>query len=125
MKLDTQIHGQATYKALGLVLITLALVGCGKANPSHRVVLAPAPHTHVAPQAHGPRAAAMIGRSLLTVVKVPAGATVVGYVPRSSPISGVPERSATPNFVDVHRIWRVPGAPRSSSGGSATATQRA
>ncbi len=61
---------------------------------------------------HGPGPARDVARSLLSAIRVPSDASPVGSVPRSSPISSVPARSATPNLVDVHRIWRVPGSPR-------------
>jgi hypothetical protein len=43
---------------------------------------------------------------------MPNGATLLSGVPRSSPIGSAPARPATPNLVDVHRIWRVSGSPR-------------
>ena len=43
---------------------------------------------------------------------MPSNAVPLASVPRSSPVGSAPERVATPNLVDVHRIWRVPGSPR-------------
>jgi hypothetical protein len=61
---------------------------------------------------HGPGLAHAVARSLLGALRVPSDAIPLGSVPRSSPISSAPARSVTPDLVDVHRIWRVPGSPR-------------
>ena len=68
--------------------------------------------TPVPAGAHGAVLARAVARSLLGALRVPSDAVPVARVPRSSPISSVAARLATPNLVDVHRIWRVPGSPR-------------
>jgi hypothetical protein len=70
------------------------------------------PDTRVPVGAHGSGLARVVARSLLGTLTVPSAAIPVGSVPRSSPIRYAPGTFATPNLIDVHRIWRVSGLPR-------------
>jgi hypothetical protein len=103
---------------LAVVLALLLTAGCGKTNTTaggglgRTISLSGFQEAPVPAGAHGPSLARDVARSLLSAIRVPSDAIPVGSVPRSSPISSVPARSVTPNLVDVHRIWRVPGSTR-------------
>jgi hypothetical protein len=94
------------------------VVGCGStsrtATDGHAgtVTVSELRYTHLPAGAHGPVLARAVARSLVDVFVVPSDAVALASVPRSSPVASAPERLATPNLVDVHRIWRVPAAPR-------------
>lgn len=102
---------------LAVVLALLLTAGCGKTNTapggglSRTISLSGFREARVPAGARGPGLARDVARSLLGAIRVPSDAHPVGSVPGSSPISSVPARAATPNLVDVHRIWRVPGSP--------------
>jgi hypothetical protein len=101
------------------VMLALPLAaGCGNTNPTptdglgRTISVGSFRVTPVPAGAHGPALAHAVARSLLGTLRVPSEAIPIGSLPRSSPIGFVPARPATPNLVDVHRIWRVPGSPR-------------
>jgi hypothetical protein len=103
---------------LPMVLALALAAGCGKTNPAltgglgRTIFVSDFRDTPVPAGAHGPVLARAVARSLLDALRVPSYAILLGSVPRSSPIGSVSARLATPNLVDVHRIWRVPGSPR-------------
>jgi hypothetical protein len=103
---------------LPALLALFLAAGCGKADstrggdPGGEFSVSDLLGTSVPAGAHGPGLALAVARSLLGAVRVPGEAVPVGGVPRSSPLRSAPGRSVTPNLVDVHRIWRVPGLPR-------------
>jgi hypothetical protein len=103
---------------LPVVLALLLAAGCGKTNPTptgdlgRTISVSGFRDTPVPAGAHGSGLAHAVARSLLGALRVPSDVIPLGSVPRSSPIGSVSARLATPNLVDVHRIWRVPGSPR-------------
>jgi hypothetical protein len=105
--------------AVSAVAIVLLLVaGCGSTSRTAAdghggtVAVSDLRYAHLPAGAHGPVLARAVARSLLDAFGVPSDAVALASVPRSSPVASAPERLATPNLVDVHRIWRVPGSPR-------------
>jgi hypothetical protein len=104
--------------ALAFALALLSAAGCGQANllrtgdTIRALSVGNLPNASVPTGAHGPALALAVARSLVSAVRVPSDATPVAGVPRSSPLRLAPGRPATPNLVDVHRIWRVSGRPR-------------
>ena len=104
---------QRTAVFLAVVLGLLLVAGCGKTAPTvGEISVGGLRDTPVPAGVHGAVLARAVARSLLGALRVPSDAVPVARVPRSSPISSVAARLATPNLVDVHRIWRVPGSPR-------------
>jgi hypothetical protein len=103
---------------LAVMIVVLLLAGCGStsrtAADGHGGAVTVSDHryTHLPAGAHGPVLARAVARSLVDAFGVPSDAVALASVPRSSPVAYAPERLATPNLVDVHRIWRVPGSPR-------------
>ncbi len=103
-----------------LLLAALLAAGCGKSNvpqagdPPTRISVGAVPPTH-APASAGDRTLALaVARSLVGAVRVSSRPISLEDVPRASPIRSAPGRPATPNVVDVDRIWRVPGRPRAA-----------
>jgi len=99
-----------------LLLAALLASGCGKSNPPHAgdpaISVHLVPTTRVPVSASGRVLAVAVARSLVGAVRVSGRWLPLADVPRSSPIDSAPGRPATPNLVDVHRVWRVPGRPR-------------
>jgi hypothetical protein len=61
------------------------------------------------------RAAERDAPQLLAALALPPGASsAVADPSRSSVLGQAPSRPATPNLVDVHKFWRVPGGPQAA-----------
>ena len=105
--------------AMAIVVASLLVAaGCGSSGTTRsgagemvqigalRVPSAPPGVSHA-------RLARLIAASLLESVRTPTWAATLAAPPRGSAIAFTPEREATPNLVDAHRIWHLPSAPRS------------
>jgi hypothetical protein len=103
---------------LPAVLVVLLVSGCGSTNRTATdgrggaLTVSDLRDTPMPTEAHGPGLARAVAHSLLDAFRVPSDAVPLESLPRSSPVASAPERLATPNLLDVHRIWRVPGSPR-------------
>jgi hypothetical protein len=99
-------------------VLVLLVAGCGSTSRTavdghgETVTVSELRDTRLPAGAHGLVLARAVARSLVDAFGVPSDAMPLASVPRSSPVGSAPERAATPNLVDVRRIWRVPGSPR-------------
>jgi hypothetical protein len=102
---------------LTLVFACLLVSGCGKTYTAPGVVVLRSPSS--SPTAAGLREARLahaIGETLLDAVEVSSGAELIAHAPKGSQLNDAPQREATPNLVDVHRIWRIGGKPLARMG---------
>jgi hypothetical protein len=103
---------------LTAVIALLLVAGCGSTSRTAAdgrggaITVSDLRDTPKPAGAHGPVLARAVARSLVDAFGVPSDTVALARVPQSSPLASAPERLATPNLVDVHRIWRVPGSPR-------------
>lgn len=97
---------------LSLVVACSFLSGCGKTyRAPGDIALRRPPSTRSADGLKGPHLAHAVGETLLDAVEVPSGAERVAHAPQGSQLNHAPQREATPNLVDVDRIWRIGGKP--------------
>lgn len=90
----------------------LLMSGCGKTYTAPgNVALRRPPSKATAIELTGAHLAHAVGVALLDAVEVPSGAKRLAHAPPASQLNHAPEREATPNLVDVDRIWRIGGKP--------------
>jgi hypothetical protein len=101
----------------GSVLLVVALslllaTGCGEANLAGGDIKLTGFRGVSVPVGLRERALAVaVARSMLATVRLSAAAKPESDPPRGSPIRRGAPTPATPNLVDFHRTWRVPGQP--------------
>jgi hypothetical protein len=90
----------------------LFISGCGEmyTAPGNVALRRPAPKV-IATELTGAHLAHAIGETLLDTIEVPNGAERMAHAPPASQLNHAPQREATPNLVDVDRIWRIGGKP--------------
>jgi hypothetical protein len=95
-----------------LVFACLLVSGCGRTYTAPGVVALRSPSfTPTAAGLKEARLAHAIGEAILDAVEVSSGAERIAQAPKGSQLNHAPQREATPNLVDVHRIWRIGGEP--------------
>jgi hypothetical protein len=97
------------------VVGVLLVAGCGSTSQTDglggTVTVSDLRDTHLPAGAHGPVLARAVARSLLDTLRLSNETKPVTRLPRSLAMRFAGSTPATPNLVEVHRTYRLPGAP--------------